>query len=102
MPMKVEIVSITAPRKASTLANVKVRLHFEEGHIVDVDDLRVLRNKHEELWLAPPTYSVPEGRGYRYERTVEFSRELTRQVNDAALDPYRVWEANHAKTAVQS
>ena len=93
--MHVEILSITPPRKPSTLANAKVRLTFDGSFVVDVDDIRVLKNNRGDLWIALPTYSVPEGRGYRYEKTVELSRGLLRQVEDAVLEAYKTWDATH-------
>ncbi|MGA3294969.1 MAG: hypothetical protein ABSE45_13420 [Candidatus Acidiferrales bacterium] len=89
--MKVEILSVTPSRKPSALANVKIRLTCDEGYCIDIDDIRVLRNNRNELWTALPTYSVAEGRGYRYEKTVDVSRGLFRQVDDAVLDAYRAW-----------
>jgi DNA-binding cell septation regulator SpoVG len=96
--MQVEVLAITTPRKASVLANAKVRLTFSEvgasgPSIIEIDDIRVLRNNRGELWIAMPTYSVPEGRGYRYEKVVETSKGLHRQIEDAVLGAFEAQKA---------
>src|SRR5438132_546967 len=91
--MKVNVLEVTSPRKQSALASVKVELADAEGNVITIDDLRVLRNRQNQVWVAIPTYSVPEGKSFRYEPTVVFSRELRSQVEDAALAAYQRWAA---------
>jgi DNA-binding cell septation regulator SpoVG len=82
--MKVNLLEVSSPRKQSALASVKVELADAEGNVVTIDDLRVLRNRQGQLWVAMPTYSLPDGKSFRYEQTVMLSRELKRQVEDAS------------------
>ena len=61
----------------------------------------VLRNKHGQLWLAMPSYSVPAngGRSYDYLQAVALSTQLKRQVEDAVLPAFETWEREQAKSA---
>lgn len=95
MQVQIEVLSINPPRKNSFLATAKVRLTFGEpgqANVVEVDDIRVLKNHRQETWIALPTYSVQDGRNYRYEKTVDVSRGLLRQVETAVLDAYEKWD----------
>ena len=91
--MRIEVLSVNPPRKASLLATAKIRLTFDEGYIVEIDDVRILQNNRGELWIAMPTYSVQDGRNYRYEKTVEMSKDLHRRIEQAVLDAYKQREA---------
>jgi DNA-binding cell septation regulator SpoVG len=96
--MTIEILSINPPRLGSALASAKIRLKLEEGHAIDIDDIRVLRNSRGELWTALPTHSVKNNREYRYEKTVDCSRGLWRKIDDAVQDAYAKWnEASHGQ-----
>lgn len=90
--MQIEVLSINSPRKPSVLATAKVRLVFSEGQIIEVDDIRILKNNRGELWIALPTYSMQDGRNYRYEKTVEMSKGLHRQIETAVLTSYESWD----------
>lgn len=99
----VEVLSVNPPRKSSFLATAKVRLTFGEPgavSVVEVDDIRVLKNHRQETWIALPTFSVQDGRNYRYEKTIDVSRGLLRQIETAVLDAYEKWDAE--QKAVQS
>jgi DNA-binding cell septation regulator SpoVG len=87
----VNVLEVSSPKKQSALASLRVELADADGNIVTVDDLRILRNRQGQLWVALPTYSVPDGKSFRYEQTVMLSRELKRQVEDACLQAYDRW-----------
>lgn len=72
--MSGQVLTIIAPRK--------------QGVHAHASDLRILRNRSGQLWLGMPSYSIPDGRNFRYEQTVELSRELKRAVEDAVLGEY--------------
>jgi DNA-binding cell septation regulator SpoVG len=91
--MKVNVLEVTSARKQSALASARVELADAEGNAITIDDLRILRNRQSQLWVALPTYSVPDGKSFRYEQTVILSRELKRQVEDACLQAYDRWAA---------
>jgi DNA-binding cell septation regulator SpoVG len=91
--MKVNVLEISSPRKQSALANVRIELVDADGNVITIDDMRVLRNRQSQLWVAFPTYSVPDGKSFRYQQTVILSRELKRQVEDTCLQAYDRWAA---------
>lgn len=100
MSLTVRVVSVDPPRKPSFLASVKIELFDENGaSLLIIDDLRILKNKEGQLWVGPPNFSVPEGKGWRYVPSVIFSRELRRAVEDAVLTAF---EAQQQDAGVQS
>jgi DNA-binding cell septation regulator SpoVG len=90
--MQITIKQIAGPRKSSALASGIVELSFE-GHVLTIADWRILRNRTGELWVAPPSYAVPEGKSYHYENTVEMDRTLLSQIQAAVLDAYEAQQA---------
>ena len=97
--MNVKVLSLSRGSKPAILASVRIELAAEAaGDSVVVDDARVLRNKHGQLWLAMPSYSVPAngGRSYDYLRAVILSTKLKRQVEDAVLPAFEAWEREQA------
>jgi hypothetical protein len=95
--MQIKVLSFSRSPKASVLATVRVELTVE-GESITIDDARVLRNKHGQLWLAMPCYSVPMsgGRGYDYLPAVMLSTVLKRAVEDAVLPAFEAWEREQA------
>ena len=89
--MEVTAVEIYQPRKSSCLASARVQLTGDAGLQIMIDDLRILQNKSNVLWVALPTYSLPAGRSYTYEPTVTLSSQIKRQVDDAVLAAYEKW-----------
>ena len=92
--MKVTVLSISRSPKPAALASVRLELAADTGDSVIIDDARVLRNKHGQLWLAMPSYSVPAngGRGYDYLPAVTLSTTVKRAVEDAVLPAFEQWE----------
>lgn len=86
--MKIQRVELYPPRKANVLANVKVELSDSDGSTIVIDDNRILRNREGNLWLAQPTFAVADGRAWKYFPVVSISRELRRQIEDAAIRAY--------------
>ena len=97
--MQVRILSISRSPKPAVLALVRIELAIEgTDHTILIDDARVLRNRHGQLWLAMPSYSVAAngGRGYDYLPAVILSTLLKRTVEDAVLPAFEEWEREQA------
>jgi hypothetical protein len=97
--MTVKVLSFSPSSKPAVLASVRIELSVEgTGDSITIDDARVLRNKHGQLWLAMPSYSVPAygGRGYDYLPAVILSTALKRAVEDAVLPAFEAWEREQA------
>jgi len=95
--MQIKVLSFSQSPKPSVLATARIELNVE-GDSITIDDARVLRNKHGQLWLAMPSYSVPMtgGRGYDYLPAVILSTGLKRAVEDAVLPAFEAWEREQA------
>lgn len=96
--MQVSVKAITPPLKPNRLADATVELSDGSGHSVEISDIRILRNqKTGELWIAPPTHSIPHPqKKWDYAKTCEFSRALFRDIEAAVLDAYAAWQAAQA------
>lgn len=93
--MQVKVLAFSHSPKPSVLASIRVELAVEgTGDSIIIDDARVLRNRHGQLWLAMPSYSVPAngGRGYDYLPAVTLSTTVKRAVEDAVLPAFEQWE----------
>jgi hypothetical protein len=92
--MQIKVLSCTRSSKPAVLASVRFELTTYNGESVIIDDARVFRNKHGQLWVAMPSYSVPAngGRSYDYLPAVILSTKLKREVEDAVLPAFEVWE----------
>ena len=102
--MKVTVLSISRSNKPAVLASVRIELVVEgTGDSIIIDDARVLRNRHGELWLAMPSYSVPAngGRGYDYLPAITLSTTVKRAVEDAVLPAFEEWERGQTAEAVR-
>lgn len=96
--MQVKVLSFSRSSKPAVLASVRLEIALEGGDSIIIDDARLLRNKHGQLWLAMPSYSVPAngGRSYDYLPAVVLSTKLKRDVEDAALPAFEAWEREQA------
>lgn len=96
--MLVKILSLSRSPKPAVLASVRLELALDGGDSIIIDDARVLRNKHGQLWLAMPSYSVPAngGRSYDYLPAVALSTKLKREVEDVVLPAFEAWERDQA------
>jgi hypothetical protein len=96
--MQVKILAFSRSPKPSVLASVRLELNAETGDSITVDDARLLRNRAGQVWLALPAYSIPTngGRSYDYRPAVVLSAQLMRQVVDAVLPAFEVWEREQA------
>jgi hypothetical protein len=101
--MKVTLLSISRSNKPAVLASVRIELAADTGESVIIDDARVLRNRHGQLWLAMPSYSVPAngGRGYDYLPAITLSTGVKRAVEDAVLPAFEQWERETAAVVVR-
>src|SRR5690348_941773 len=97
--LRITNVEIYRARKFSFLANAKVTLSDERGNSITITDLRLLKNKCLETWVALPNSAVPEGKTWSYEPTVILSRTLQLEVFDAVLAAYEKWASEQAQTA---
>ena len=93
--MNVKVLSFSRVSKPAVLGSVRIELTIE-GSVdsVTVDDARVLRNKHRQLWLAMPSYSSPASNGHSYDYlpAIILSAKLKREVEDAVLPAFEAWE----------
>lgn len=83
-----EIINVTlhAPRKSNLEFNASVTLQFENGSLITIHDLRVIKNKMGQLWVALPNYSVTSGgKSWEYFPTVELDAATLRTISDAVL-----------------
>jgi hypothetical protein len=87
--MQIKLLSFSRSPKPSVLATARIELTVD-GESIIIDDARVLRNKHGQLWLANG------GRGYDYLPIVILSATLKRAVEDAVLP---AWEHEQAMGA---
>lgn len=95
----VKVLSFSRSNKPAVLASARIELAVEgTGDTIIIDDARVLRNKHGQLWLAMPSYSVPtsNGRSYDYLPAVILSTKLKRDVEDAVLPAFEAWQREQA------
>jgi DNA-binding cell septation regulator SpoVG len=97
--MQVKVLAFSRSPKPAVLASVRVELATDTGDSVTIDDARILRNKHGQLWLAMPSYSVPasNGRSYDYLPAVILSTKLKRELEDAVLPAFEAWECAQAR-----
>lgn len=102
--MVVKVISISRSSKPAVLASVRIELAIEgPGDSIIIDDARILRNRHGQLWLAMPSYSVPVngGRGYDYLPAVILGTALKRAVEDAVLPAFEQWEREQTSLPLQ-
>jgi len=93
--MHITVKAIEPPRKAGAIASATVEIAFD-NHRLTIADWRILRNRTGELWVAPPSYAVPEGKSYHYENTVVADRALLHEVAAVVLDAYERRQAGGA------
>ncbi len=96
MPVQIIVKEIGPPRKSNALASAVVELSFD-NHALTIADLRVLRNRSGETWVALPSFAIPEGKSYHYENTVTADRSLLAQIQAAVLDAYEQQQAAPAQ-----
>jgi DNA-binding cell septation regulator SpoVG len=85
--------TIGPPRKSSYLAEASVKITLEDGESFVIADLRIIRNKKTQLWVAMPTYCMKDGAGWKYLATVDLSRGLRRQLEDAVIAAHEARQA---------
>jgi hypothetical protein len=78
------------PTNPNILAEVRLQIELG-GHVVGIDDAKILRNRHGQEWLALPSYSIttPGSRDYSYFPSVVLDHDLQLVVEDLALEAYR-------------
>lgn len=90
--MELRVKGLQPGRKSSILAHATIELTDGDGDSITIDDLRLLRNRQGQLWVAMPSYSVQEpsaaGRSFTYIPTVVLSRELQRRIEDSVLEAF--------------
>lgn len=99
--MQVRILTFSRSPKPAVIASVRFELvAVDADDSIIVDDARILRNKHGQLWLSMPSHSVPStnGRSYDYLPAVALSTKLKREVEDAVLPAFESWERDQSTT----
>jgi DNA-binding cell septation regulator SpoVG len=96
--MKVSIVSISPPTKSAALASVKIELWFENGETLVIDNIRVLKNVHNELWVGFPSRIVNGA----YTQLVFASHRVKRLIEDAVIPAYEEWAGSQAAVKSQT
>lgn len=87
--MKAKVLAISPPTIPSALAAAEVELTFDDGSTVRISDLRVLRNRQNQLWIGWPMRAV---RG-SLTQIVSGSRRVQRLIEDAVLPEFESWLA---------
>jgi hypothetical protein len=102
--MQIKVLTFSRSAKPAVLASVRIELVTDNGDSITIDDARVLRNKHGQLWLAMPSYSVPMtgGRGYDYLPAIILGTALKRAVEDVVLPAFQQWDSKKAPTKPRS
>jgi hypothetical protein len=92
--MQIKVLAFSHSVKPAVLATVRIELTADSGESITVDDARILRNRHGQLWLAMPCYSVPVtgGRGFDYLPAIILSTSLKRAVEDVVLPAFEAWQ----------
>ncbi len=84
--MEVRVISISPPTKSAALASAKIAIHHENESLI-IDDLRVLKNANDELWVGFPSRIVNGA----YTQLVFASHRMKRQIEDAVIAAYEEW-----------
>jgi len=84
-------------RPRSVVAIAKLSISFD-NHKIMLDDLRVVRNRQGQLWVALPAMKNEHG---MYEPIVEFSPELREEVSTKVLAGHRQWSLSESAPAAQ-
>jgi DNA-binding cell septation regulator SpoVG len=97
--MEINVCEIRPSRRDNVLAEATVEIDIVEPGVVEsitIDDIRILSNRHAELWVAMPSFSVSlsaDGiRRYEYRPTVTLSRQLQRELQDVVLAAFDQWQ----------
>jgi DNA-binding cell septation regulator SpoVG len=101
--MHVKVLGFSKSAKSLVLASARLELSVDgTGESNIIDEARMLRNRHGQLWLAMPSYSVPaNGSGYQYLPAITLSTKLKRDIEDKVLPAYEEWERQQSSAMVQ-
>jgi DNA-binding cell septation regulator SpoVG len=100
--MNVRVKLIQSATKPHRIADTSVELTDANGDSLVISDIRILRNRQGQLWVAMPSRSVNDGsRSFQYLPQVELGRNLQRMVEDAVLDEYERWRNSALATEVR-
>ena len=100
--MKVKVTSIKSSSKPHRLADASVELADADGDCLVISDIRVLRNRQGQLWIAMPSRSVNDGgRSFQYMPQIESNRQLLRKIEDAVLAAYDEWKQSQSNVEVR-
>jgi DNA-binding cell septation regulator SpoVG len=91
--MNVKVKSIQPSTKPHRLADASVELSDGSGDSLVISDIRILRNKQGQTWIAMPSRSVSDsGRSFQYIAQIEANRQLNRKIEDSVLAAYEQWK----------
>jgi DNA-binding cell septation regulator SpoVG len=101
--VKINVKLIEHSRKQHSLADAVVELSDAEGDSILVTDLRVLENKHGEIWVAMPSRAISDGgKSYRYVSLVESNVQLRRKITEIVLAEFENWRKQRHAVEVRS
>jgi DNA-binding cell septation regulator SpoVG len=101
--MNVTVNLIQRSVKSHRLADAIVELSDAGGDSLVISDIRILRNKQGQAWVAMPSRSVSEsGHSFKYVPVMESNRQLHRRIEDAVLAAFEGWEQSQRETGVRS
>jgi DNA-binding cell septation regulator SpoVG len=90
--MTVKVTSIKSSTKPHRLADASVELADADGDCLTISDIRILRNRQGQTWIAMPSRSVNDGgRSFQYLPQIEPNRQLLRKIEDAVLAAFEDW-----------
>ncbi len=95
--------SIGPSHRQNVLAALVVELQDEVGNKIVINDIRILRNRSGQLWVAMPSFpSISENNGkFLYLPTVELNGSLQGRINILCLERFERWQAEQAEAGVQ-
>lgn len=82
--LRILSVQMYPPRQSSWLANASVILR-DDSQTIELNDLRVLRNREGRLWVGMPTLGTKGPDGWSYKNIVHVSPELHSEIQREVL-----------------
>ncbi len=90
--MQVHVVKISPPTKSAALASATIEIQLDNDETLVIDDMRVLKNVHNELWIGFPSRIVNGA----YTQLVFASHRVKRLIEDAVIPAYESWAASQS------
>jgi DNA-binding cell septation regulator SpoVG len=101
--MNIKVKSIQTSAKPHRLADATVVLTDTDGDSLVISDIRILRNRQGQVWVAMPCRSVTDGgRSFQYFPQIEPNRQLNRKIEDSVLAAFEEWKHSQTQAEVRS